>query len=220
MLRLYYHPFSSFCQKVLIALYENGVAFEREIIDLGDPAHRQALERLWPFTKFPVLHDETRNATVPEASLIVEYLGRYHAGPVSLIPEAFDAAIEVRLLDRVFDNYILMPVTKVVTERLRASGRGDPDGVEQAKALISTAYRMLEERLPRDGWAAGEAFTLADCAAAPALFYSNIIVPFGQHRMLAAYYGRLTERPSFARVVDEARPYRHLFPLPWPPEYA
>ena len=220
MLRLYYHPFASFCQKALIALYENETSFTGEIIDLGDPDRRAALERVWPMTKFPVLRDEARGVTVPESSLVIEYLQDHHPGPARLIPEDPDAALRVRMLDRVFDNYVSLPLQKIVVDTLRPEGRADPHGVEEARGLITRAYGMVDKELAHGSWAAGEAFSLADCAAAPALFYSNIVAPFASFPNLAAYYRRLLARPSFARVVDEARPYRHLFPLPWPPEYA
>lgn len=219
MLKLYYHPFASFCQKALIALYENEVPFERELVDLGSPESRAAFQRVWRFAKFPVLRDEARGVTVPESSVIIAWLQHHYPGPVRLIPDDANMATRVHILDRVFDNYVAQSVTKVVIDTLRPEGRNDLDGVAQAKALIATAYDFLENELAQDGWAVGGQFTLADCAAAPALFYSNIVLPFGEHRNLAAYYQRLLARPSFARVVDEARPYRHLFPLAWPTDY-
>ncbi|HEY0626737.1 MAG TPA: glutathione S-transferase family protein [Allosphingosinicella sp.] len=220
-LRLYYHPFASFCQKALIALYENGTKFEKELVDLGDPDSRAAFQKVWPFAKFPVLRDEARSVTVPESSVVIDYLQRHYPGPVRLIPEDPEVAMRAHVLDRVFDNYVATPLTKIVTDHFRAEGRRDPEGVEQARALIATSYKMLDDELTHGGeWAVGDALTLADCAAAPALFYSNIAVPFGEHRNLAAYYARLASRPSFARAVDEARPYRHVFPLEWPASYA
>lgn len=219
MLRFYYHPFAAFCQKALIALYENGTPFTGEIIDLGDPAQRAALETVWPMTKFPVLRDEARDVTVPESSLIIEYLGAHYPGPVRLIPEETDGGLTVRLFDRVFDNYVAAPMQKMVADTLRPEGRGDPHGLEEARALLARTYAMLDRELAHGGWAAGSDFSLADCAGAPALFYSNIVVPFAGYPNLAAYYQRLLARPSFARVVDEARPYRQLFPLPWPAGY-
>ena len=220
VLRLYFHPFSSFCQKVLIALYENGTAFEKREIDLGDPGSRAELEQVWPLAKFPVLRDEQRGVTVPESTLIIEYLAVHHPGPGALVPADPDAALKVRILDRFFDNYVMVPMQKAVADNFRPAGRLDPQGVEDAKALIARAYDIIEVQLGEDGWAAGDVFTLADCAAAPALFYANIVQPFGEHPRLAAYYQRLLARPSFARAVDEARPYRHFFPLEWPPAYA
>ena len=219
MLRLYYHPFASFCQKALIALYENGVAHEKQLINLQDPGERAVLEAVWPMTKFPVLVDEARSVTLPESSIIIEYLQLHYPGPVRLIPDEADAAIRVRLLDRVFDEYIALSLTRIVVDSFRPEGQKDAIGVAQARETIGRAYGIVEQSLTEAGWAAGETFSLADCAAAPALFYANTAVPFGAHPKLAAYYERLRARPSFARVVDEARPYRHFFPLPWPPGY-
>ena len=219
-LTLYFHPFSSFCQKVLIALYENETPFEPREIDLGDPASRAELEAVWPLAKFPVLRDEARGATIPESSPIIEYLGLHYPGPVALIPADPDAAIEARVKASFFDSYVMTPMQKGVADNFRPDGRRDPQGVEEAKALLAKAYDVLEGELGEGGWAAGEAFTIADCAAAPALFYANIVEPFGERPRLSAYYRRLLARPSFARAVDEARPYRHFFPLEWPAEYA
>lgn len=184
------------------------------LVDLGDPPQREALARLWPLAKFPVLEDQAKGLTLPESSIVIEY-----AAP-AMLPSDPEAALQARLWDRVFDNYVALPMQRIVSDTFRPEGRGDAIGVEQARALIATAYGIADAQLA-DGreWAAGTDFTLADCAAAPALFYSNIVVPFGEHRHLAAYYRRLLERPSFARVVDEARPYRHLFPLEWPADY-
>lgn len=212
---LYYHPFSSFCQKVLTALYERQVPFEGTIVDLGDPGQKAALERLWPMGKFPVLRDEARDATVPESSLIVQYLDRAHPGP-PLVPDDPGTAMTVHLWDRFFDNYVELPLQKAVGDALRPEGRRDPHGVAEAKALLARSYGLLEETLG-DGrdWMAGEAFTLADCGAAPALFYAHMVEPFGGRPRLEAYYARLRSRPSFARAVDGAREYRGFFPLPW-----
>lgn len=220
-LRLYYHPFSSFCQKVLVALYERAVPFEPVIIDLGNAEQRASLERVWPLAKFPVLRDEARGVTVPESSLIISYLDQVHPGPPPLVPADPDEAMRVHIWDRVFDNYVEVPLQKAVTDTFRPEGRHDPQGVEEAKGLLAKAYAMIEDGLA-DGrrWMAGDTFTLADCGAAPALFYANIILPFAGHRRIEAYYGRLLARPSFARAVEEARPYRSLFPLPWPESYA
>jgi glutathione S-transferase len=216
---LYYHPFASFCQKVLIALYENDTEFEPKLIDLGDTASRLELERVWPMVKFPVLDDVARSTVVPESSLIIGYLQEHYPGPVRLIPQDSDRALDVNIIDRLFDNYIAPHVTKVVIDRLRPEGRDDPEGVLQAKAGIVQAYRVLEQRLGDGPWACGEQFTLADCAAAPNLFYANIVVPFAGYSGISEYYRRLLSRPSFARVVDDAKPYRRLFPLPWPEGY-
>lgn len=214
-LRLYLHPFSSYCQKALIAFYERDVPFEPVNIE-----HEGAMARLaalWPFGKFPVLEDEERGKAFGEASIIVEYLDLRHPGPPPLVPRAAEAALEVRLLDRVFDLHVHTPLQKVIGDLLRPEGERDAQGVAEARELARRAYAILDERLARNGgpWAAGEAFTLADCAAAPALFYAGMIEPFEAHPTLDAYYRRLRARPSFARAVDEARPYRGYFPPGW-----
>ncbi|HEX8380471.1 MAG TPA: glutathione S-transferase family protein [Allosphingosinicella sp.] len=217
MLTLHYHPFSSFCQKVLVALYEREVPFRGVVVDPSDPEQKAALERIWPMGKFPVLRDEERGVTVPESTLIIQYLDRVHAGPPPLVPVGAEAALNANLWDRFFDQYVEAPLQKAVGDRLRPEGARDPHGVAEAAALLDRAYDLLEERLGEAGpWAAGGDFTVADCSAAPALFYSAMVVPFGGRARLGAYYARLRARPSFARAVDEARPFRPFFPLPWP----
>jgi glutathione S-transferase len=214
-LKLYYHPFSSFCQKVLVALYERGVPFEGVILNPADAEQKAALERLWPMGKFPVLRDEARGATVPESSLIVEYLDLVHPGPPPLVPTDPDPA-KARLWDRFFDHYVEVPMQKVVGDNFRPEGGHDPHGVEEAKGVLERAYDHLENSLSdEEGWVAGGAFSLADCGAAPALFYANMVRSFAGRPRLEAYYGRLRSRPSFARAVDEAREFRPFFPLPW-----
>ncbi|HYW15575.1 MAG TPA: glutathione S-transferase family protein [Allosphingosinicella sp.] len=216
-LMLHYHPFSSFCQKVLVALYEREVPFEKAVVDLSDPDQRAALAQLWPMAKFPVLRDEARDRTVPESSLIVEYLDRVHAGPPPLVPLDPDSAMKARLWDRFFDQYVELPLQKAVGDRFRPDGARDPHGVEEAGVLIERAYDLLEDALSEgQTWIAGDSFTLADCGAAPALFYAHMVRPFERRPRLEAYYGRLRARPSFARAVDEARRFRSFFPLPWP----
>ncbi|HEX8622609.1 MAG TPA: glutathione S-transferase family protein [Allosphingosinicella sp.] len=221
MLTLHYHPFSSYCQKVLVALYERDVPFERNIVDLGDPEQKAALERLWPMGKFPVLRDEARGMTIPESSLIVEYLDRAHGEAPPLLPRDPDEALQAHLWDRFFDHYVETPLQKAVVDHFRPEDARDPHGVEEAKALLRRSWDLLEKALS-DGrpWAAGENFTLADCGAGPALFYANIVEPFAARPGIETYYARLLERPSFARAVDEARPYRAFFPLAWPESYA
>jgi glutathione S-transferase len=216
-LTLYFHPFSSYCQKVLIALYERDVPFEGVEVDLGDAEQRAALERLWPLARFPVLRDDARGVTIPESSLIVDYLDRVHAGPPPLVPGEPEAALEVHVMDRFFDNYVMTPMQKAVADNFRPEDRRDPYGVEESRTQLARVYAMIEELLA-DGreWAAGASFSLADCAAAPALFYAGMVQPFAGRPRLEAYYARLRARPAFARAVDEARPYRHFFPLPWP----
>lgn len=209
-LTLYYHPFAAYCQKVLIALYENGTRFTPLLIDLGDEAQRAALEAVWPITRFPVLRDETNDRTLPESTIIIEYLATQYPGGFDAIPD--DTALEARLWDRFFDNYVMTPMQTIVFDRLRSADAKDPHGVVQARALLGTAYRILDERMASRTWAAGEDFTLADCAAAPALFYADWVEPFGAHAHLSSYFERLMARPSFHRVVEEARPYRAFFP--------
>jgi len=213
-LKLYFHPFSSFCQKVLIALYENDTPFEREIVDLMDPASAANFKKMWPIGKFPVLRDETRGQTVPESSIIIEYLAEHYPGKSELVPKDRDLAREVRFSDRFFDLYVDVPMQKIVADRFRPDGKRDPHGVEQAKSQLQTALGILERKLASKTWAMGDRFTVADCAAAPALFYANLAMPFDkEYTQTAAYLRRLMQRPSFARCIEEAKPYRHFFPI-------
>lgn len=212
-LRLYFHPLSSFCQKVLVALYENDTPFDPEIVDLGDEASRTAFLKIWPIGRFPVLRDTATDRTIPESSIIIEYLAQHHPGRTPLVPADPDLARQTRLHDRFHDLYVNVPMQKIVTDRLRPPGNNDPHGVDQAKALLRTALDMIDRDMAAKTWAIGEAFTLADCAAAPAMFYANIVSPFGStHRNATAYLDRMLKRPSFARVVEEARPYLALMP--------
>jgi glutathione S-transferase len=210
---LYAHPFASYCWKVLVALYENQTAFIYR--SLGDPADPQAateLEALWPLKKFPVLADGGR--AVIESSIIIEYLMLRYPGRVSLIPSDPEAALEVRFLDRYFDNYIMTPMSRIVANELRPQDQRDPYGIDEARAALDTAYRWLEGLMARRLWAAGENFTMADCAAAPSLFYSDWAHRIGEaFPHVRSYRSRLLARPSVARVVEEARPFRHFFPL-------
>lgn len=219
-LRLYFHPFSSFCQKVLTALYDRGIPFEPRVVDLGAPGERAVLEALWPMGKFPVLRDEAADTTLAEASLIIEYLDRFGTS-VKMVPGERDEALEVRLWDRVFDLYVEHPLQRVVKNALRPEAARDPQCVEEEKAVLRRAYDLAEARLKeiRAEWIAGGAFSLADCAAAPSLFYARMVEPFGERPALGGYFERLRARPSFARAVDEARFFRPFFPLPWPEGY-
>ena len=212
-LTLHYHPLASFCWKVLIALYENGTPFEPHLVDIGDEAASTAFRRMWPIGKMPVLRDDARDRTIPESSIIIEYLAQHHPGERQLLPADPEQALQVRLADRIYDLYVQEPMQKVVTDRLRPAGSNDPHGVELARQQLLTAYGIIERDMAARQWAAGDRFTLADCAAAPALFYANKVLPFTEgHDNVAAYLARLMERPSFARVVAEAQPYRALFP--------
>jgi glutathione S-transferase len=212
-LELYFHPLSSFCWKVLIALYENGTPFEPCVVDLGNAAAAAEFKKLWPIGKFPVLRDEARDRMVPESSIIIEYLDQHYPGETRFLPADPDLARQTRMRDRFFDLYLQLPMQKVVGDRLRPPGKGDAFGVEQAKAQLQTALGMVDGDMATKTWAMGDAFSMADCAAAPALYYANLVAPFGNtHRNAAAYLDRLTARPSFARTVKEAEPYRKLFP--------
>jgi len=212
-LKLYFHPLSSFCQKVLIALYENGTPFEPQLVDLSDPTSRAEFLRVWPIGKFPVLFDDARGRTIPESSIIIEYLAQRYPARVPLVPADAELARETRARDRFYDHYVQQPMQKVVGDRRRPPGMGDPRGVEAARAMLTTACGMVDQDMATKRWAMGESFSMVDCAAAPALFYANLVMPLADtHKNAAAYLGRLMERPSFARVVEEARPYLHLFP--------
>jgi glutathione S-transferase len=213
-LTLYYHPLASFCHKVLIALYENATPFRPVFVDLADDASSAEMLSYWPVGKFPVLRDEARGQTVPETSIIIEYLDDHHPGPAPMLPADRELAREARLWDRFFDLYVMTPMSKIVTDRLRPAGRGDAIGVEEARRMLDRAYDLAEQRLAGRTWAIGDQFSLADCAAAPALFYADIAHPFAaDHPHLAAYFERLVARPSFARCLLEARPYFVSFPL-------
>lgn len=212
-LSLYAHPFSSYCQKVLTALYENGTDFRYRLLGSDDPEAFGEMVALWPMKRFPVLVDSGR--TVFEATVIVEYLDLHRPGRARMLPAEPDAALEARMLDRVFDNYVMTPVQKIVGDSLRPADRRDPHGVDEARGMLDTAYAWLDGRLSGGGeWAAGDRFGLADCAADPSLFYADWVHRIGEaFPALRAYRARLLARPSFARAVEEARPYRQLFPL-------
>jgi glutathione S-transferase len=212
-LKLYFHPLASFCWKALIALYETRTPFERIIVDLGDQASRADFIRLWPIGKFPVLRDDARDCTIPESTVIIEYLAQHYPGGTELVPADRDRALRARLSDRFYDLYVHEPMQKIVTDRLRPAGRNDLHGVEAAKGQLPIAYGMIEREMAKRTWATGEQFTMADCAAAPALFYADKVMPLGDtHRNAARYLDRLKERPSFARVLEEAQPYFKMFP--------
>jgi glutathione S-transferase len=220
-LELYFHPLASFCHKVLIALYEGGIAFEPIVVDLGDERSSAAFRAVWPMAKMPVLRDAVRNRTVAESTVIIEYLDAYHPGPTRFVPTDPDRAWQTRMWDRFYDHYIQEPMQKIVTDRLRPAGQTDPFGVEQARGQLHRAYAVLEQAMEAKTWAMGEAFTLADCAAAPALFYADTVAPFeAAQRNLPAYLDRLMARASFARVLEEAQPYFELFPMDKKPRIA
>lgn len=209
-IELFAHPFSSYCQKALIALYENDIPFTYRMVE--DAGVGDELASLWPMKRFPILRENGR--VVMETSIIIEYLQVHHPGPVTLIPDDPDLALEARMFDRVFDNYVMTPQGKFVFDALRPPEHRDPHGVEQARAMLDVIYAWLDRHMQGRTWAVGDSFTLADCAAAPSLFYADWThrIP-EQFENLTAYRARLLQRPSFARAVNEARPFRHYFPL-------
>jgi glutathione S-transferase len=211
-LTLHYHPLSSYCHKVLIAIDVLGIEVDRQLLNLGDPAERAAHLALWPMGKMPLLVDEGR--PVPETSIIIEHLQRHHARQSrTLIPNDMDAALEVRLWDRVFDQYVMTPMQAFTADILRTESDRDAVGVARAREGLLTAYALIDRQLEGKTWVTGDAFSLADCAAAPSLFYSVTYVPLSpQHMHLTAYFNRLMEHPSVALVIDEARPYFKFYP--------
>ena len=214
MLKLFYHPLASFCWKVQIALYENGTEFTGEIVNLADQAACAEFFSLWPLGKMPLLRDETRKRTVPETTIIIEYLDEHYPGARRLLPADRDQRLDARLWDRFFDLYVQVPMQKIVADRLRSNGEKDPRGVVEANVTLRTAYDVLEKQLARGPWVIGEHFGIADCAAMPGLFYANTLVPFtATHPKITAYFDRLEQRPSVRRVLEEARPFFPNYPF-------
>jgi glutathione S-transferase len=214
-IKLHYHPLASYCWKVLIALYESDIRFERHVVDLSDPVERGALLTISPFGKFPVLEvgDASNPRIVLESTLIIEYLAQHNPSVRPLLPTDPEAAFAIRARDRFFDLNVHEHMQKVVLDRIRPAGKKDPYGVENAQAALATAYDVLEGQLSSQPWAAGPDFSMADCAAAPALYYGNRVRPFDStHPKLSAYLKRLHTRPSFARVFEEAQPFLAHFP--------
>jgi len=211
-LTFYFHPLSSFCQKALIALYENDTPFTPHKVDLQDEAQSVAFKKIWPVRKFPVLRDGDR--IIPESTSIIEYLAQHYPGPVKLVPADAEAALDVRAQDRFFDLSIHIPMQKIIGDRLRAPGQTDAYGVEHARTALQTALAIADKHMAKRGWAAGETFSMADCAAAPTLFYIDMVVAplAGSYDNVAAYLGRLKKRPSFARALEEAKPFLQYVP--------
>lgn len=211
-LTLHFHPLSSYCWKTLIALYENDTAFTPNNVNFGDPDQRAALLGLWPIGKFPVLQDDARGEIVPESTIVIEYLDRHYPGATRFIPDG-DPGLKTRLRDRFFDLHFHAHMQMIVGDRIRPADVKDPHGVAEAKRKLRVALDMVERDMADRQWAMGEAFTLADCAAMPPLFYGNKVLPFaGTHPIAFAYLRRLQARPSVARVLEEAEPYLHMFP--------
>jgi glutathione S-transferase len=209
-IELFAHPFSSYCQKAIAAFYETGTRFALRTIEPGGGPVIDELKRIWPIGKFPVLREGER--VVFEATSIIEYLDVHHPGPERLIPADPDAAIEVRMMDRFFDNYVATPQQRLVFDLIRPEGERNPADVREARALLDKAYAWLDDRMAGREWAAG-AFGLADLSAGPQLFYADWSHPLdGRFPNVAAYRARLIARPAFARAIEEARPYRPFFP--------
>jgi glutathione S-transferase len=212
-LRLHYHPLASYCWKVLIALYEADIAFEPHFLDLGDEQVRAEFLKLTPLGKMPVLVDEAAGKGYPESSVIIEYLAMKYPAAAKLLPQDRDLALRVRLSDRFYDIYVHERMQKIVLDRLRPEGFRDPYGVEVARGELESALQLVDRDMASGGWATGLTFTMADCSAAPALYYANQVAPFGEaHPGAARYLDRLMARPSFQRVLLEAEPYAENFP--------
>lgn len=214
---LWSHPYAGYGQKASVALYELGLPFELKLVDGMDEASMAAFRAVSPFAKMPTLIDTGSGRTLYESSIVIEYLDRL-AGGGKLIPGEPEAALEARFMDRILDTYVGGPMNRIVGQNFRPEGQADAFGTEQDRATLATAWDLLEQRLG-DGrtWAAGEAFTLADCGAAPLLTYARRLVPFGERPRLRAWHRRLMARPSFVRALEDAAPFGDLMPAP-PPE--
>jgi glutathione S-transferase len=209
---LYGHPFASFVWKPLIALYERDVAFTFRIVDPDHPENQARIAELSPTGQFPALVDG--DMEIVQSNSVIEYLDLYHGDGAPMVPSNPREALEARMMTDVFDDYVQAPMQQIVGDTLRAQGEKDSRGVARARALLDRCYEWLDRRMQGREWSVGGRFTIADCAAAPALFYSDWVHPIPNDRSaLSAYRARLLSRPSVARVVDEARPYRHFFPL-------
>ena len=200
-LKFFFHPLASYCQKVLIALYENGTHFEPHVVDFSNEASAAAFRKLWPIAKMPVLRDEARDRTIPESSIIIEYLGQHYPGPTPLIPADAEQALQTRLRDRFYDLYVHDPMQRIVGDRLRPAGKNDPHGVEAAKAQLRMSYGMIDEEMAARIWAMGDAFTLADCAAGPPLFFANKLMPFGDSHPESGGIFRASDAASVLRAL-------------------
>lgn len=211
---LYSHPLASFCHKALTALYEAETEFEALMVDLSDPGDHAKFLDLWPVGKMPVLRDSARDRTIPESSIIVEYLDQHYPGVRPMLPADPQTRLDARLWDRFFDLHVQDPMQRIVFDRIRPEEKRDAMTVADAEQRLVTAYDMIEKRMKGRIWVAGDDFSLADCAAGPALFFASIIVPFAFNQTaLRAYFERLVERPSFQRVLIEAQPYFQFFPF-------
>lgn len=209
-LTLHYHPLSSHCWKLLIALDELGAPFEPQVVNLGDHGARAAFAALWPTAKIPLLVDGER--VLPETAIQIEYLNRRMVG--ELLPVDFDAQLKVRLWDRLFDCYVMDPMQRYIAQMLRPEAERDAKAQADAVGLLGMAYDMIESRMGEHAWAAGDSFSMADCTAAPSLFYASTLRPFpAEHARLGAYFGRLLARPSVAKAIEQARPFFRYYPM-------
>jgi len=188
------------------------VPHEKAEVNLGDPASAAAFRALAPMSHMPVLEDKARGLVLPESSAIIEYLSLHYEGPVPLIPRDKDEALTARLWDRFSDGFVMTPMQKIVTDNLRPEGSHDPFGVNAARETLRRAYAVLDERVAGQAWAAGDDFSIADCALSPALWYADKVEPLGDHKSLSAYLKRLVARHSFARSIEEAQPFMQFFP--------
>ncbi len=213
-LLLYYHPLASFCWKVQIALGENATPFKGEIVNLADREASARFFDLWPVGKMPLLRDESRDRTIAETSIIIEYLDHHYPGTHPLLPLDEEQRLDTRLWDRFFDLYVQTPMQRIVNDRLRAPGERDPLAVPEATATLKMAYDMIERQLRGKSWIVGSDFSMADCAAFPALFYAGTVVAYADdHPLTAAYFDRLCARDCVSRVITQAQPWFHLYPF-------
>jgi len=210
-MKLYYHPLSSYSQKVVMAFHEKGAAFEPAIVSLMDPQQKADYKKIQPLGKLPLLVDEKAGRGVPESSIIIEYIDRHCVGGTKLIPDDPDLARQVRFRDRFFDLYVNDTMSKIFFDGMRPEGQRDPFGVAQAKETLDTALGTIDRDMGTNTWAMGNTFSMADCAAAPALGYCRMVHPFGAFENVTAYFGRLQERPSFQKVLKEAEPHLAAF---------
>jgi len=210
-MKLYFHPVSSYSQKTVMAFYEKGASFDPVVVTLTDPVSKAQYLKVHPLGKLPLLVVEGGEWKIPESSIIIEYIDRHCTGGTRLIPEDLDLARQTRFRDRFFDLYITEPLTKIFFDGRRPEHERDPYGVMRARETLTTALGMLDERMAKNTWALGDDFSMADCAAAPALAYCRMLHSFDAHKNVAAYANRLLERPSFKRVQKEAEPYLSTF---------
>ena len=210
-MKLYLHPLSSFCWKVEIAFYESGIPFEPVMVNLGNAEERAAYLKLSPFGKIPTLVDGER--VVNETTIMIEYLAMKFPEAAKLVPKDPIEALKVRGLDRFYDLYLNSPLGRIAFHRLRPEAERDNIGTAMLMNDLKTAVGIVEKDMGSRTWAAGESFTMADCAAAPALFYVDKLVPYSSgYPNTARYLDRLKARPSVARAIAEAEPYFHMVP--------